>query len=332
MDEGIKRTFNIVNSVKGGCGKTAFSIFFARYLKGESGVGRKPLLIEMDIQGAAMQRIFLGNDEKIGIKYINDALRKQERPELFIRHLRMFDEDVTKEDLGVIFADPRVDIKEKYRAAAQSGYTSIVQYQIFKEGFRQFMKQFKKISCYSHMIFDMPPNYDGFANVAIDSLLTEDTDILKSGDARNLFFMTGLDNSHIQATVDEVAHLLLKKEKFIFDKLFIVVNNNIRIIDSEFEIKERIIELKDKIKSRSFSEDMYKKIFLAYMGPNDYYSTKCMLGSGLCNFNKDKDEKYASMFTGKFLQVYGSLYDIADVMNKNKLKEMNPAKVKKLFL
>ena len=52
-----KTIYNVVNSVKGGCGKTTFSVYLA-WKAANAATKKNTLLIDMDFQGTAMEFLF----------------------------------------------------------------------------------------------------------------------------------------------------------------------------------------------------------------------------------------------------------------------------------
>ncbi len=175
---GESRTFNFINSIKGGCGKTTFSIFLARYLdtvnREASDASGKSLLLDMDLQGTAMQYLFEGvnpdeEDDKVEKhKYLNEAVRIGGEIRDYVVRNRITDDLV----LDVVFADSKYSEKEKFRVSSKTGYSPTTQYNVFKGGLQRFLQKLKETE-YKHLIFDMPPNSDGFSGAAFECVMNE---------------------------------------------------------------------------------------------------------------------------------------------------------------
>lgn len=270
MGEGV--SYNFINSVKGGCGKTTFSILLANWLSGQ-----KPLLLDMDLQGTAMQVLFCGNNDDSEFKYINQAVREGGMNEMeYVHEVPL----KNGKSIYVVFADPSVGSKKQYRVSAMSNYTSAIQFQVFRGGLLNLITNINKLG-YKNLIFDMPPNYDGFAHAALDCM-KQKAGILKSEDKVNLFYLTGMDAAQLYATKLEIIEMLEKSE-LRFDNLFVVINDNIAHEDSN-EIanhRKEISKITINDIMHKLQGDECKKVHLLNMNQNLSYAKHCILGDGL---------------------------------------------------
>lgn len=299
---GESRTFNFINSIKGGCGKTTFSIFLARYLdtvnRKTSDASEKSLLLDMDLQGTAMQYLVDGGDsdkedkkdkktEKQKYKYLNEAVRIGGEVRDYVVSNRITDDWV----LDVVFADSKYSEKEKFRVSSKTGYSPTTQYNVFKGGLQRFLQKLKDTE-YRHLIFDMPPNSDGFSGAAFECVMNKayNTKIKEDDDKVNLFLLTSFDWGQVNETFKEAKALLINKDNLLFDNLFIVFNDNIvRSMDSKIDIPKQfrynIAGFKGTV-GRPIEEKEYKKIHFLRMDAYKTYSTYCMKGTGLRNLEQ----------------------------------------------
>jgi cellulose biosynthesis protein BcsQ len=282
-----RRTFNFINSIKGGCGKTTFSIYLEKYMQTSGLKKGECVLIDMDLQGTAMECLFDGiegaaeaGERKKG--YINDAVREHKECCDCIRK-NSISEGL---DMYVIYANPDVNEKKKYRVSSQCGYTPAVHHSAFRGGLSAFLKSFETEKEYRHLIFDMPPNWDGFSDVAMDCVLNKKYSVATKEDVVNLFFVLGMDSGHLEGTVNAVEDLLQKKDNLRFDNIFIVFNDNIvRKQEKDDEIlllkRNRFIE-----RLAGLTEEEKEHIFFLSMGENPSYASFCIRGEGLLNAKK----------------------------------------------
>ena len=274
---GETRAFNFINSIKGGCGKTTFSIFLAKYLQT---VNQDCLILDMDFQGTAMETLFMGEGKKscCEYKYLNDAVREgKEIWEYIVRNY------ITKKIyIDTVFADSGVKAKEKLRISSKNGYSPVIQYNIFKGGLQKFLKKFNG-GQYKHFILDMPPNADGFSRTALECVMEKNYGVRGEEDLVNLFFVSGIDLGQIEQTIEEVNALLTDKDNIYFDNFFIVLNDNIVRNDCKIGFFESIAEKLANDLTSGLSEEERKKICFLQMSQNVQYSTYCIEGTGLNN-------------------------------------------------
>lgn len=301
------RTFNFINSIKGGCGKTTFSLLLSDYLS-SIGINKgkpekrqknseKCLIFDMDLQGTAMQYLFKGNlQESEDIKYLNDAIRDCKSPNEYITINTLTDGTV----INTIFSNPTITEKEKYRVSAQGSYSPVVKHNVFRDGLKEFLKKFEGLP-QRHFIFDMPPNSDGFSDAAMECLLNRRHSIAKKEDRINLFYVLGLDNSQINPTIDEIKNLLERKDIKEFTNIYIIFNENmplnLQIIDYSSNKEKKENDLKGTCDSKKNNickqlnhlEKEKDKIHFGVVAKKQKYATWCIEGQGLCSWVSPKD-------------------------------------------
>ena len=171
----MKRTFNAVYSVKGGCGKTAFSILLSYYLadkkqkekeqKEKEQKDKEPekvCLIDADILGSSMLNTFLTlyNEKAIPDfvkkhKFINDVVntgRLADYKKFFISLKEMetiqgekpesddIGQDVKiSRDFNVVFSSPKSEDINKFKINSANQFVPVVLHNTFKSSFSAFM-------------------------------------------------------------------------------------------------------------------------------------------------------------------------------------------------
>lgn len=295
-------TYNLIHSVKGGCGKTTFSVWLAYYLK-------QSLLIDMDLSGTSMSVLFNGNDRIDGLAYTNDVFQGiKENPKKFVRKITW--EFLKDKEINVIFSSMDYNAKNKFRAGKRSGYSPVVKHSMFRLGLRDLLKHHKTIEGIptKHFIFDMPPNSDGFADAAMECVLNPKHSDLKSEDKKNLFMIIGVDRGQTMVTISELKSLLLHEDDREPDKIFVVINHNLgeHFSDEDYEIRKKLVQ--DELDKWSLSAQTKSKIFFVKIRHNESYTKLGIEGKGLKDAN---DQEIADAFRAMVLAVdaYGEDFD-----------------------
>lgn len=272
------KTYNLINSVKGGCGKTTLSMWLAYSLENS-------LLIDMDLLGTSMQALIYGDDKKShDTAYTNDVFHGVEN------NKKKFVERVDLENgkcINLIFASMEYKEKDQFKAGKQSGYTPVVKHSMFRMGLRNLLKHHKTISGneVEHFIFDMPPNSDGFSDAAMECIFNKKYSDLDKEDRKNLFMVIGADWGQTVTTINALKTLLLNNEENRPDRIFLVINSNL----GDKYIKEDYYHRKEKIEATlntwSLDEAIKKDIVFLKMEHNRHYTELGIAGIGL----KDAD-------------------------------------------
>lgn len=273
-------TYNLVHSVKGGCGKTTFSIWLSYYLNEPQA---ESLLIDMDLLGTSMQVLIYGNDEVSSeTAYTNDIFQSVKN------NSRRFSRKIdwgTDKHLHIIFSSMDYREKDRFKAGKQSGYTPVVKHSMFRLGLRELIKHHKTIDgkVVSHFIFDMPPNSDGFSDAAMECIFNPKHSDLKDADRKNLFMMIGVDWGQTVATIGELKTLFLHEDENEPDRIFIVINRNLGDQFDADNYVRRKKEIEEAINDWQLSEETKNKIVFLQMRHSDYYTKLGIDGIGLRN-------------------------------------------------
>lgn len=258
-------TYNLINSVKGGCGKTTFSIWLAHYLDNS-------LLIDMDLLGTSMQVIFNGNMEGCKTAFTNDIFQgKYHKEKEFVEKIEL----KTKKSIHAIFSSMDSREKRKFKSGKYSGYSPVVKHSMVRLGLKELLGANSRLgeNEVEHFIFDMPPSSDGFADAAEECIFNSNYSDLKKKDRRNLFMLIGTDWGQTIATIQELEDLLLRRGDQAPDRIFLVLNNN--NIGSAFgddHYKTRKDKIQDALKNWKIEEEIRKKIFFLKMAHNKHYA------------------------------------------------------------
>ncbi len=270
----ISRTYNLINSVKGGCGKTTLSMWLAYSLENS-------LLIDMDLLGTSMQALIYGDDQKShDTAYTNDVIHGVENS------TKSFVEKVDLQDgkcINLIFASMDYKEKDRFKAGKHSGYTPVVKHSMFRMGLKNLLKHHKTIygNDVKHFIFDMPPNSDGYSDAAMECIFNKKYSDLEKRDRKNLFMVIGADWGQTLATISSLKTLVLDGDDIEPDKIFLVINHNLGDEFKEADFIQRKERIETTLNTWPLNEKIKKKIFFLKMTHNRHYTELGIAAGGL---------------------------------------------------
>lgn len=310
------KIYNIIDSVKGGCGKTTFGIMLSllldKYRTEKKNNGETvACMVDVDIQGSALLYLLFGKtyidrETDNNFKFLNDrviAVGQTEGSSMEYVHRFTFkapekaqsEEKETKEGdspkvaedrrpwFDVVFCDPRSEGKKKFRSLSNQNYSPEVLYSTYRMGMASMVANLKRQKEYQHryIVFDMPPNSDGYSDSVYDILLKKEYTIMEEKDVCNLFLIQTVDYGQRQATLEYLKELSTTENFKKINKIFLVFNDwlNYRSGDSLFE--DAISHMKSELKN--IDEKLYKKIFFIGLNFNEKYYRLCTQNDGIRN-------------------------------------------------
>ena len=304
-----KKTFNAVYSVKGGCGKTAFSVFLAYYLaKSKQSDESKVCLIDTDILGSSMLNTFrvLKNDKNEDIldllrnshyRFINeivnvDRLAKYKEFLIDLKDLENLgrQDDALQEaqsvnkDVGfyIAFSSPKSGDIDRYRQNSAHEYIPNVSHNLFRVSFKAFINDEVCFNDIEDLVYDLPPNADGFSGTVFDSIFGKDNKKDKIGldsDRRNLFYIMNLDSGHILPAIREISSMLSQSDMEVPTNIFLVINNMFKSDDFPEVAEERRKKIIDEINRTMSSVTDYQRIYCLFFPYYENYM-QAVVGNG----------------------------------------------------
>lgn len=243
-DKAVK-VYNIVDSVKGGSGKTTFALMLSLLLDNKLTGSRKnnetsSCLIDMDIQGSALLYLLYGKsflngetDKEMAerIAYLNDRVvavgEESNMKRNYVNPFFFRDKETSGPRTDVIFSDPRTESKKKFRSMSNQNYSPEVLYSTYRMGLGNMLSNLKGMKEYvhRHVIFDMPPNADGYSDAVYDVMLKKEYSVMEEDDKCNLFFMVTMDMGQRSATMDYFFELVSSENFQKINKIFFVFND-----------------------------------------------------------------------------------------------------------
>lgn len=295
-----KTVYNIVDSIKGGCGKTTFSVLLSlvmdeRAKKAAVGAGTENIkgacLIDMDIQGTALKYLLYGEKEKEDEQtiYLNERVSSFEEDEKnYIKEFRLKN---SAYGFDVIMCNPKQKEKDKYRSLATQNYSPEIMCSTFRVGFLDMIKNVQKSKsfCYENIVFDMPPNSDGYSDAVYDCILDGEREktVLHEGDLCNVFIVQTMDKSQRSASIDYALSLIREKNHINLNKIFFVFNDFLSFqmedVDEGDFFDDAVVQVQEAIKVESLSSEYADKIYFVGLKFVPQYYRRCTTEDGIGN-------------------------------------------------
>lgn len=200
---------HIVDSVKGGSGKSTFSLKLCCALKSQSDT--KPCIIDLDLLGTSWKHIcqYCIKDKRYkkgkNLVYLNDLVKDFEyyKNTQFIQKINVkaklnptSDKDLV---LDVVFCDPSPKAKKAYKIT-DNEYVPDISYDVFHDEFMSLLN-YMNDEGYTDIILDMPPNSDPYSDKILHTCFKVNRQF---GFVQNasLYMVSSINFAHIKSTFD----------------------------------------------------------------------------------------------------------------------------------
>lgn len=220
----------IVDSVKGGCGKSTIALWKALKLKSESKKNKcKVCYVDLDILGTSMES-FIGCRKDTNAVYLNDlfkgernAVKKKKVTSLLkfnienrgsnqlfsVNFNNTVQESEKVVEISAIFCSPEQTDKNLFRPNYLTG-GQCIDYTFFALRLKELFEELKD-GGYTDIVIDMPPNSDSYTDSVFDLLLHRTKSSSPPRDWKVTFLLIStFDSAHIQANVNWCEGLLRK--------------------------------------------------------------------------------------------------------------------------
>ena len=349
--------YNIVNSVKGGCGKSTFSILLAlglhekwynnrlkayaeanskpvdsdKDVQNEPGEGAYPskeaipdkegtkdgdsevaqpiseklleqtdvCLVDVDTQGTAMQYLLFGTNCKLAAdgRYLNDKVSSlsgdNQKCVVNCTWKKRRSDGASGKDMesdlsrqfDLVLCDPRQDAKDRFRAISNQNYTPEIQYSTFREGLKNLLQSLGRQNPYSYgqVIFDMPPNSDGYSDAVLDLLLNKAYSVMKKKDISNMFLIQSLDRGQCSATMEYFTSMMEQENLSKADHIFLVYNETAKCQNENIIVNTIQREAARLNESLNLSEELKERIYFVTLRFVEKYYEICLTQDGITN-------------------------------------------------
>ena len=259
--------FIIVDSIKGGCGKTLESLAAAVRIKRGTDVDSKNIdavqekvcIIDFDILGTSVEQMILGgpkirnnsdgHEMDVAQVYLNDIVYKSKDLEKTIQtKINISLNSGECEDIDIIMSSPYSEDKHRFRISNDSNYSMLITPTHFR-GVIQKLIQKLSDQKYTTIIFDMPPNSDPYTDCIFELLLSNDRRITVTNSVI-LEVMSGFDRAHVNANIEWLKSIYSNTgiKRRPFDKIRFILNDNSGIFNGDFGRSGKL-DIKDIVSS-----------------------------------------------------------------------------------
>lgn len=283
------RIFNVIDSVKGGCGKTTFSLMLAATLDRMYGSDGKcnTCILDMDLLGTSMISLFNEDSNLDALNgpstmsehknaYLNEIVQSHNTSDKkWIQSVSVVDKERKKRQFYIGFSDPSEEAKEEFRCDVKCNYIPATKFGVFRHGMKKILSKRElngQVPDIEYIIMDFPPNSDIYAETAKNCLFDKKNNVLETGDICNYFLMVGMDLSHLNTTINHLCYFLKGEDRFP-DNIFIVFNNLFKNpIDTEVEMYDlRRRKIEEAVEKKIKKENIPSKIYFCIMNRSEAY-------------------------------------------------------------
>lgn len=305
--ENEPQNYNIIDSVKGGCGKSTLSLMLSLaaqwylYKKIDSLIDDEnpiicSMLLDMDMQGSSWQHLLFGRslpgESGLAKESINKALIESYRckvPDCLSKPWFLLENALSTKSnslpLLVALASPDFNEREQFKAASRLNYSSQITYLSFLSGLKKTLKHLKDLTEQKihYVFFDMPPNSNGYSDSVLEVLLDgKCSSTLDKKSPRNYFEVMTLDRGNIDTTLDWFTHFVNEEPCQFPDHFFFVFTNvpdSIAIMDLNNTLVRDAIDYVSANLPSKLSKKLRGRIFFLGIEYQQEYLHMC------CTFN-----------------------------------------------
>lgn len=296
-------SYNIIDSIKGGSGKTSLSLMLAMAVQHEIKCNpSQTLVLDMDMQGSALSRMLFGQtapgkggraeqflDQRILSYYSKSSKNFISSPRFKLFNKESPSVAADEIEISVATASPDMEDRAVFRANSRLNYSSQITYTAFTAGLREVLSGLNKFCCVPPMyvFFDMPPNSNGYSDSVLELLLQDDGEMRnKQESVCNYFALTTLDRSHMNATLSWFESFV--NDKYNFPDLFFFTFNNVPseiapMAEENSLVEEAIRYMSSKVRKimRNMREGYLDRVYFLGIHYQLEYLKACCSGDAL---------------------------------------------------
>ncbi len=237
----------VVDSVKGGCGKTLISIKKATQLAYASN-DNKVCYIDLDLLGSSIETFLFGEYVIGGSKlpvgssfevikqatnYLNQMLYKKNFDDSFFTTIR-YREIPSSNPFDIIMCSPKQFEKDKFKPTKELNYIEQIDYGYFAVLLKKMFKTLRDDLHYTHVIVDMPPNSDAYTDLIFNIFLNAyDKSNSSNKYEFKIMLINSLDQAHFAANMEwlksKIETIDMKSCSLNMSNVEIVFNDRINI-------------------------------------------------------------------------------------------------------
>lgn len=303
------RSYNIIDSVKGGSGKTSLALMLTiastmMYQRSNPALSTgsqqttPAILLDMDMQGSSLASLLFGSNdpEQAGLakQYLNDRILKYYRNGITATEsisypvFYLSGHPATTVRIAASIASPIIEDRNRFRAHSRTNFSSVITYQSFRAGLQDTLEKLGGAlsNQVDSVFFDMPPNSNGYSDAVLELLLGQNSALAERHPC-NYFELTTLDQGHISASLNWFESFVNDEQYEFPDHFFFVFDNvpdSLGIMDTENElVKGKVSEMSTKI-TKILSDSLpghEKRIFFVGVKYQPNYLEMCCSREGI---------------------------------------------------
>ena len=303
------RKYYVIDSLKGGCGKTTFSIMLSQFLEEinkKAGKEEHVCLLDFDFLGTGLINIFLPREiqeEKYAneYRYITEKIRNFKSESFkYIYKCQISSENLEGKaaDFYIGFGDPYNGKKTGYRLAAEFNHMPAVNYGVFRKGILDILSEDDKNleeqieGTVNSVVLDMSPGMDSYSETVKECLFDRKHTIVTDESRTYYFLMMGMDFSHISAAQNYFYDFISDDGKMP-DKIFIVINDPMKmgekLGDEKTNYNATAEEFKKSIDEK-LNAEYRSRIYFLVLNHFEGYAKLTHNRIALCGNRKDKEQ------------------------------------------
>lgn len=225
------KCYYMIDSIKGGCGKTTFSIMLAQFLQKvneDSDKNDRVCLLDFDFLGTGLAPLFFAQSLEKQFSNDYEYLTKIIRGFNIDDKKYLYDGKIGETPFLVGFSDPDYRRKEAYYISSKLNYTPAIHYGVFRDGIRRILKnnfEDQIDTSVESIVLDMSPGMDAYSQIVKDCLFNKRySAFVNEDDKRYYFLMAGTDNSQLHAAANYFQEFVNSEDERP-DRIFIVLND-----------------------------------------------------------------------------------------------------------
>lgn len=271
--KGKKMEIIVVDSVKGGCGKTSISLKCA--IEKAQDKLNKVCYMDLDLLGSSIETFligdrFVGKNKKSDPKgypidlcviksekyYFNDIFKGEHFSPRFLNEIVIIEDNKRKGVFSLIACNPDQNEKDRFKPSRLMNYIGQIDYEYFGAMIERVLEQLEDMN-FTHVIIDMPPNSDAYTDSVFNILLRQngsDNTHIETKYRVKICLVNSFDRAHFSANLEWLKTMVNEHDmKWVVnapDLFKIVFNDNINynelsVDDAKKYVQDRLQQLND---------------------------------------------------------------------------------------
>lgn len=229
MESGVKNmNIIVVDSVKGGCGKTSISLKCA-IDRANNGKDRKVCYLDLDLLGTSIEAFLCGNKfvgqrwdseenafesnkypiqlkvKKAAKFYLNAIFAGKKFSDEFLSEIEITGSGDFSGAFWLLACNPSQNEKDRFKPSRQVNYMGQIDYDYFSAAIEKILEKLYELK-FTDVVIDMPPNSDAYTDSLFNILLRKadsgDLPEIKPQYNVEIHIVNSFDKAHFQANCE----------------------------------------------------------------------------------------------------------------------------------